>query len=79
MHLLKDENGNLVGHSHEHEHTHTHTYEHSLIPTAMSTAMKRNIPTAMSPRHIPAARDARLTAGTRAMITAMKFLKHRIR
>ena len=29
MHLLKDENGNLVGHSHEHEHTHTHTYEHS--------------------------------------------------
>ena len=50
-----------------------------LIPTAMSTAMKRNIPTAMSPRHIPAARDARLTAGTMAMITAMKFLKHRIR
>ena len=29
MHLLKDEHGNLVGHSHEHEHTHTHTYEHS--------------------------------------------------
>lgn len=29
MHLVKDENGNFVGHSHEHEHTHTHTYEHS--------------------------------------------------
>lgn len=29
MHLIQDENGNLVPHGHEHEHTHTHTYEHS--------------------------------------------------
>lgn len=29
MHLIKDENGNLISHGHEHEHTHTHTYEHS--------------------------------------------------
>ena len=35
MHLIKDENGNLVqhGHGHTHEHTHedgvTHTHEHS--------------------------------------------------
>lgn len=29
MHLIQDENGNLVAHAHEHEHTHTHTYEHS--------------------------------------------------
>ena len=28
MHLVKDENGNLVSHGHAHEHTHTHTYEH---------------------------------------------------
>ena len=35
MHLIKDENGNLVqhGHGHTHEHTHedgmTHTHEHT--------------------------------------------------
>ncbi|MCC8105149.1 MAG: cobalt transporter [Clostridiales bacterium] len=29
MHLIQDENGNLIQHGHEHEHTHTHTYEHS--------------------------------------------------
>ncbi|MCD7814045.1 MAG: cobalt transporter [Lachnospiraceae bacterium] len=32
MHLVQDENGNAVPHSHEngeHTHTHTHTYEHS--------------------------------------------------
>ncbi|MCD7818535.1 MAG: cobalt transporter [Lachnospiraceae bacterium] len=29
MHLIQDENGNPVGHTHEHEHMHTHTYEHS--------------------------------------------------
>lgn len=31
MHLIKDENGNLVAHGHEHEHAHTHAdgQEHS--------------------------------------------------
>lgn len=31
MHLIKDENGNLVTHGHEHEHAHTHAdgQEHS--------------------------------------------------
>lgn len=31
MHLIKDENGNLVAHGHEHEHVHTHAdgQEHS--------------------------------------------------
>lgn len=28
MHIIKDENGNVLSHAHEHEHTHTHTYEH---------------------------------------------------
>lgn len=29
MHLIKDENGNLISHGHAHEHAHTHTFEHS--------------------------------------------------
>ena len=29
MHLIKDENGNLISHGHAHEHAHTHTYEHT--------------------------------------------------
>lgn len=29
MHLIKDENGNLISHGHAHEHTHTHSYEHT--------------------------------------------------
>lgn len=28
LHIIKDENGNVLSHAHEHEHTHTHTYEH---------------------------------------------------
>lgn len=29
MHLIKDENGNLISHGHAHEHAHTHTIEHT--------------------------------------------------
>lgn len=29
MHLVKDENGNLVPHGHEHTHEHEHCHEHS--------------------------------------------------
>lgn len=28
MHLIKDENGNLLTHGHEHTHEHTHAYSH---------------------------------------------------
>ena len=29
MHLIQDENGNMVGHGHEHTHDHEHCHEHS--------------------------------------------------
>ena len=29
MHLIKDENGNLIQHGHEHVHEHTHEHTHA--------------------------------------------------
>ena len=29
MHLINDENGNMVPHGHDHEHDHVHSHEHS--------------------------------------------------
>ena len=43
MHLIKDENGNLVQHGHEHTegHTHEHTHADGVTHTRLHTAMKR--------------------------------------
>ena len=51
MHLIKDENGNLVQHGHEHthehthadgvSHTHAHTHEGSAAPAREETVRMR--------------------------------------
>lgn len=44
MHLIKDENGNLVQHGHadSHEHTHEHTMR-LIVFTAIHTTMRKEI------------------------------------
>ena len=72
MHLIKDENGNLVhhGHEHSHEHTHengvTHTHAHSHEESQGTTTAMRTLPAAT-----PTERDA---VPARAVTARMKPL-----